>query len=93
MSRVRLGARTGSATASSADRKAWLLAMLDLDPADDSVAYKWERVTPADHDYMPATQRLMHVLADRTAWQAAIAEARRRAEDRASQQPAAGRAA
>jgi len=75
-----------------ADRKAWLMAMLDL-PATDGTKYKWERVTPADPDHTPPTQRLMHVLADRTAWQAALAEARRRAEDQDANVQAAGRAA
>jgi hypothetical protein len=75
-----------------ADRKAWLMAMLDL-PATDSTKYKWERVTPADPDHMPSTQRLMHVLADRAAWQAALAEARRRAEDQDANLGAVRRAA
>ncbi len=62
-----------------ADRKAWLTAMLDL-PATEDVIYKWERVTPADPDHMPPTQRLLHVLTDRVRWTTALAEARRRAE-------------
>ncbi len=61
-----------------ADRKAWLLAMLDL-PAADPGRYSWEPVTPADDDYMPHSRRLLHVLADRARWQAALGEARRRA--------------
>jgi len=68
------------------------MAMLDL-PATDGTTYKWERVTPADPDHMPPVQRLMHVLADRTAWQAALAEARRRAEDQDAKLRAVGRAA
>jgi hypothetical protein len=63
-----------------ADRKAWLMAMLDLPATEDDGAYTWERVTLADADHMPVTQRLMHVLADRTNWNAALAEARRKAE-------------
>ena len=57
-----------------ADRKAWLMAMLGLDPATepDPGTYRWERVTPADPDHMPPTQRLMHVLADRTEWNVAL---------------------
>jgi len=64
-----------------ADRKAWLTAMLDL-PADDNDPgqYSWERVDPADPDYLPATHRLLHVLADRSRWRTALDEARRRAE-------------
>jgi len=65
-----------------ADRKAWLMAMLDLPATDpDTNGYRWERVAPADQDHMPLTQRLMHILADRTAWKATLAEARRRVED------------
>jgi hypothetical protein len=64
-----------------ADRKAWLMAMLDLPAIEEgSSAYTWERVTPADADHMPATQRLMHVLADRTAWKAALTLARQQVE-------------
>ncbi len=74
-----------------AGRKAWLLAMLDL-PATDSGRYTWERVTPADPDHMSATRRLMHVLTDRTRWQAALAQARRRAQA-AEDLSAPGRAA
>ena len=77
-----------------ADRKAWLMAMLDLPVStDDSGSYRWERVTPADPDHMPATQRLMHVLADRTVWKSALAEARRRAEASPRDLSAAGRTA
>jgi hypothetical protein len=78
-----------------ADRKAWLMAMLDLPAtADDSGAYQWERVTPDQPDHMPLTQRLMHVLADRTAWKSALAEAKRRAADQATDLSAtSGRAA
>jgi hypothetical protein len=63
-----------------ASRKAWLMAMLDL-PAVDDQRYTWERVTPADPDHMPPAQRLLHVLTDRARWQAALTEARRRAQD------------
>ncbi len=77
-----------------ADRKAWLITMLDLPATEyDSSGYKWERVTPADPDHMPPTQRLMHVLADRTAWKSALAEARRRAEGQRSEPAVGGRAA
>jgi hypothetical protein len=61
-----------------ADRKAWLVAMLDL-PATDDVRYRWERVTPADPDAMSPTRRLLHVLDERTRWRNAVTEARRRA--------------
>jgi hypothetical protein len=77
-----------------ADRKAWLTAMLDL-PADDSDAgqYRWERVDPADPDYLPATHRLLHVLADRSRWRSALDEARRRADEPLCRASANGRAA
>jgi Replication initiator protein, pSAM2 len=61
-----------------ADRKAWLLATLGI-PATDPARYRWEAVTPGDPDHMPNQQRLLHVVADRIRWQAALAEARRRA--------------
>ena len=74
------------------DRKAWLTAMLDL-PATDAARYSWEPVTPADDDYMPQSRRLLHVLADRARWQAALAEARRKAQEDTGNLSAAGRAA
>ncbi len=73
------------------DRKAWLLAMLDL-PADER-RYRWEPVTPADEDFMPHSRRLLHVLADRARWQAALTEAKRKAYDDTRDLPATGRAA
>jgi hypothetical protein len=74
-----------------ANRKAWLIAMLDL-PATEGADFKWERVTPGDPDHMPPTQRLLHVLHDRSTWNTALAQARRRADER-SGDPAVGRAA
>jgi hypothetical protein len=61
-----------------ADRKAWLTEMLDL-PATDPDRYTWEPVTPGDADHMPNPQRLLHVVADRMRWLAALDQARRRA--------------
>ena len=61
-----------------ADRKAWLLATLGI-PDADPARYTWEPVTPGDPDHMPPAQRLLHVVADRQRWHAALAEARRRA--------------
>ena len=63
-----------------ADRKAWLTAMLDL-PATDNTRYQWERVVPSDRDAMTPTRKLLHMLDDRRRWQAAVVEARRRAEE------------
>jgi hypothetical protein len=74
-----------------ADRKAWLLAMLGL-PAVDDHRYRWERVSPTDPDHMPPAQRLLHILTDRARWQAALTEARQRAQQ-ADDLPATGRAA
>jgi len=65
--------------------------MLDL-PADEG-RYRWEPVTAGDDDYMARSRRLLHVLADRARWQAALAEARRRAEDETGNLSATRRAA
>jgi hypothetical protein len=75
------------------DRKAWLLSMLGLpDPGDDH-RYRWEAVTPADSDHMTYGRRLLHVLADRARWHAALAEARRKAQEATGDISATGRAA
>jgi hypothetical protein len=63
-----------------ADRKAWLVAMLDL-PATDEARYRWERVMPADADAMSPTRKLLHVLDERTRYQRTLADARQRAGD------------
>ena len=76
-----------------AGRKAWLMAMLDLPAEQDDGPYKWQRVTPSDPDHMPPVQRLMHVLADRSAWQAALVTARRKADDLEPDASETGRAA
>jgi hypothetical protein len=73
-----------------ADRKAWLTGMLGL-PATDPGRYSWEPVRPGDPDHMPTGQRLLHVVADRIEWQAALEQARRRAAEAGP--PANGRAA
>ena len=61
-----------------ADRKQWLLATLGI-PGTDPARYTWEPVTPGHPDHMPPAQRLLHVIADRQRWHAALTEARRRA--------------
>jgi len=76
-----------------ADRKAWLQAVLDLPADPEPGGYRWERVDPGDPDYLPATHRLLHVLADRSRWRTALAEARRRADDAAASLSATARAA
>jgi len=72
-----------------ADRRTWLTGMLGL-PATDPTRYTWEPVKPGDPDHMPPGQRLLHVVADRIQWQAALKQARRAAE---ADLPATGRAA
>jgi hypothetical protein len=62
------------------DRKAWLVETLGLEPPDPA-RYTWHIVTPDDHDYLPPDKRLLHIVTDRTRWQAALDEARRRAHD------------
>src|SRR5215472_5420860 len=76
-----------------ADRKAWLEAMLDIPAPAANAGYRWERVDPGDPDYLPATHRLMHVLADRCRWRTALAEAKRRAHDETGELSAIWRAA
>src|SRR5450755_2186997 len=61
-----------------ADRKNWLTATLGIS-ATDPARYSWEPVAPGDPDHMEHARRLLHVVADRQRWQAALAEARRRA--------------
>jgi hypothetical protein len=61
-----------------ADRRDWLLATLGQ-TATDPTRYAWEPVAPGDPDYMEHARRLLHVVADRQHWQAALAEARRKA--------------
>jgi hypothetical protein len=76
-----------------ADRKAWLMQMLDL-PATDPSRYAWEPVAPGDEDHMPTARRLLHVVGDRIRWRQALDEARRRAQGQPSDElPATGQAA
>jgi hypothetical protein len=61
-----------------ADRQQWLLSTLGVS-ATDPARYSWELVAPGDPDHMDHPRRLLHAVADRARWQAALAEARRRA--------------
>ena len=71
----------------------WLLETLGL-PAADPARYTWEPVTPGDPDHMPNAQRLLHVVADRQRWHAALTLARARASGQpAPELSATGRAA
>jgi hypothetical protein len=74
------------------DRKAWLVETLGLE-APDPARYTWHVVTPSDGDYLPPDKRLLHIVADRNRWQAALDEARRRARDQEGKLSATGRAA
>ena len=75
-----------------ADRKDWLLKTLGLS-ATDPARYVWEVVAPTDPDHMDHARRLLHAVADRVRWQAALAEARRRVEEAADDHSVNGRAA
>jgi hypothetical protein len=76
-----------------ADRKEWLLAMLGISATDPS-RYAWEPVAPSDPDHLDHARRLLHAVADRARWQAALNEARRRAAVQdSSDLSATGRAA
>jgi hypothetical protein len=75
------------------DRKAWLLSTLGLPDPDDTGRYRWETVTPADQDFMTYGRRMLHVLADRARWHAALSEAKRRASEATGDLSATGRAA
>jgi hypothetical protein len=75
------------------DRKAWLMDTLGLSATGDTGRYRWEKVTPNDSDYLPPPERLTRVVAERMRWKQALNEARRRAEEAASDLPATWRAA
>jgi len=75
-----------------ADRKAWLVQTLGLE-VPDPARYTWAQVTPSDPDYLPPEQRLLHVVADRARWKAALTEARRRAGPPTGELSATGSAA
>jgi len=75
-----------------ADRKAWLLETLGIAEPDPS-RYTWEPITPGDPDHMPPAQRLLHVVADRQKWHAALTEARARASGQTSPELSATREA
>jgi hypothetical protein len=47
--------------------------------ATDPARYAWEVVAPGDPDHLDHARRLLHAVADRARWQAALKEARRRA--------------
>ncbi len=57
-----------------ADRKDWLLRTLGV-PATDPARYAWEPVAPGDPDHPDHARRMLHAVADRARWQAALTEA------------------
>ena len=59
-----------------ADRRNWLLSTLGQAATDPS-RYSWETVAPGDPDYMEHARRVLHVVADRQHWHAALTEAKR----------------
>ena len=67
--------------------------MLGLPDPEDTGRYRWELVTPGDADFMTHGRRMLRVLADRTRWQAALTEARRKAAEATGDLPSPGRAA
>ena len=75
-----------------ADRQQWLLSTLGVS-ATDPARYRWELVAPGDPDHMDHARRLLHAVADRARWQAALAEARRRAQEATGDPSAPGKAA
>jgi replication initiator protein RepSA len=75
-----------------ADRKEWLLRTLGVS-ATDPACYAWEPVAPGDPDFLDRDRRLLHAVADRTRWQASLAEARRRVQEATDDLSATGRAA
>jgi hypothetical protein len=75
-----------------ADRKAWLIETLGLQ-VPDPARYTWQVVEPSDPDHLPPDRRLLHIVADRAHWQAALREARRRADQAIAQLSATGKAA
>jgi hypothetical protein len=62
------------------DHKAWLVETLGLEVPDPS-RYTWHVVTPGDPDCLPPDKRLLRVVAERSRWKAAVAEAKRRARE------------
>jgi len=60
------------------DRQQWLLKTLGVS-ATDPARYAWEPVAPADPDYLDYARRMLHAVADRARWLAALKEARHRA--------------
>jgi Replication initiator protein, pSAM2 len=74
------------------DRKTWLTEILGLETPDPA-RYTWHVVTPDDPDYLSPDKRLLHIIADRAQCQAALTEAKRKAQEREGNLSATGKAA
>jgi hypothetical protein len=74
------------------DRKTWLTEILGLETPDPA-RYTWHVVTPDDPDYLSPDKRLLHIIADRARCQAALTEAKRKAQEREGNLSATGKAA
>jgi hypothetical protein len=61
-----------------ADRQEWLLSALGVS-ATDPARYSWEPVAFGDPDHLDYPRRVLHAVADRARWLAALKEARQRA--------------
>ena len=75
-----------------ADRREWLLKALGAS-ATDPARCAWEVVAPTDPDQMDHARRLLHAVADRARWRAALNEARQRANLPGSDAPVSKEAA
>ncbi len=75
------------------DRRAWLMDTLGLSATGNTGSYRWDKVTPTDADYLPPSERLARVVADRMRWKHALDEAKLRAQQAATDVPPTGRAA
>ena len=62
-------ARPWPTTAPTARTGSWPRSVIS---ATDPARYTWEPVTPGDPDHMEHARRLLHVVADRLRWQAAL---------------------
>jgi hypothetical protein len=75
-----------------ADRQDWLLSTLGIS-ATDPTRYAWELVAPGDPDHLDYARRMLHAVADRARWQAALTAAQRKAWETTGDPSVTGRAA
>jgi hypothetical protein len=74
------------------DRKTWLAETLGLETPDPA-RHTWHVVTTDDPDYLPPDKRLLHVVADRARYRAALTAARRKVKEPDGDLSATGKAA